>query len=96
MTAHARTSEFEAIERVIADAPASGYASSLEITLAAMKCEGAECPDCCHWSLPFSPMYSQRVTPHGVALHYNEWIVWDWHVRHHQRLHEQVSGRLSS
>jgi hypothetical protein len=43
MAAHTRSSEFEAVERVIADAPTSGYASALEITLATMKWNGDQC-----------------------------------------------------
>jgi hypothetical protein len=43
------------------------------------------CEHCCHWALPLAPPYLGRRISHGAALTYTEWLVYRWHVQHHQR-----------
>ena len=44
----------------------------------------ARCSWCCRWDHPLTltPRTYNGVT---VALSFPEWIVYDWHVQHHQR-----------
>jgi len=92
-----RVDTLEALSRELnaVSAPsAEGFAPVLTVTTQAMHVDG-RCADCCHWSLPLSAIYRDRVTEHGVALAFSEWIVWAWHVQQHQRAHQPLVGGVA-
>lgn len=47
---------------------------------------GARCNACCDWQLAILATKVGRLTPHGVALLYEEWLLWHVHVVIHQRM----------
>jgi hypothetical protein len=43
------------------------------------------CEFCCAWTLPLSAPYATHATEPRADLYYAEWLVWHWHVMHHQQ-----------
>lgn len=72
---------------------ANRFAPVLSITRATVaSTPTGQCADCCHWSLPLSTPYTDRQTAHGAALHFNEWLVYHWHIANHQHWPERIAA----
>ena len=46
--------------------------------------QDAPCPFCCHWSHPLT-LTPRTYNGVAVPLSYPEWLVYAWHIGHHQR-----------
>lgn len=88
-----RLDALELLNREVAAADAvAAYSPVLTLTDACIAAPaGYVCDRCCHWSLPLNAPYVGRDTPHGVALHFNEWLAWHYHIIRHQRLNRMFA-----